>query len=202
MNNPRHYAMIRNLIIDLCGPLLQIDVNRINERFHQQGISAENPYMTLYREGRVKAFDRGEITPSQFWNNVRQVLHCQLTDDELQDIWNSLVVDFDPRIANVLHRLSQNHKLFLLSNSDVVNATHFLNYIRKHCGDISFDDCFEELYFSYQLGLRKPDPAIFQAILQRHHLIPQETLFIDDSPKNCSIAATLGIQTHCWKVGN
>ena len=64
MNNPRHYAMIRNLIIDLCGPLLQIDVNRINERFHQQGISAENPYMTLYREGRVKAFDRGEITPS------------------------------------------------------------------------------------------------------------------------------------------
>ena len=56
MNNPRHYAMIRNLIIDLCGPLLQIDVNRINERFHQQGISAENPYMTLYREGRVKAF--------------------------------------------------------------------------------------------------------------------------------------------------
>ncbi|MFT6442539.1 MAG: putative hydrolase of the HAD superfamily [Salibacteraceae bacterium] len=43
------------------------------------------------------------------------------------------------------------------------------------------------------MGLRKPDPEIFQVVLNENNLVPKETLFIDDSPQHIASAKTLGI---------
>ena len=54
---------------------------------------------------------------------------------------------------------------------------------------------FDKVYMSHRVGLRKPDPAIFQRVLDENKLNPAETLFIDDSPQHIAAAADLGIQT-------
>ena len=59
------------------------------------------------------------------------------------------------------------------------------------------DDYFDRLYFSCDLRMMKPDPAIFQYVLDAEDLDPAETLFIDDSPRNTEAAARLGIRTMC-----
>ena len=59
------------------------------------------------------------------------------------------------------------------------------------------DDYFDRLYFSCDLRMMKPDPAIFQYVLDAEGLDPAETLFIDDSPRNTEAAARLGIRTMC-----
>ena len=59
------------------------------------------------------------------------------------------------------------------------------------------DDYFDRLYFSCDLRMMKPDPAIFQYVLDAEGLDPAETLFIDDSPRNTEAAVRLGIRTMC-----
>lgn len=44
--------------------------------------------------------------------------------------------------------------------------------------------------------IMKPDPAIFQLALQRFHILPEESLFIDDNAANIAAASRLGIHTH------
>jgi cytidyltransferase-like protein len=57
-------------------------------------------------------------------------------------------------------------------------------------------ECFEKLYLSYEIGLSKPDKAIFDYVLKDAGLKPEETLLIDDGPENCRVAAELGIRTY------
>ncbi len=49
--------------------------------------------------------------------------------------------------------------------------------------------------------MRKPDPDIFEFVLQEQNLEPEETLFIDDSPQHLKTANNLGLQTHLLKKG-
>ncbi|OYW79133.1 MAG: hypothetical protein B7Z27_06135, partial [Sphingobacteriia bacterium 32-37-4] len=60
---------------------------------------------------------------------------------------------------------------------------------------VDFDRLFIKAYYSQNLGLRKPYPASFQAILDEQELEARETLFIDDTIKNVEAAQALGLQT-------
>ena len=57
------------------------------------------------------------------------------------------------------------------------------------------------MYLSHELGLRKPDAAIFEYILREQNLKPEEVFFIDDSPEHIEGANKLGIKTHHLKNG-
>ena len=65
----------------------------------------------------------------------------------------------------------------------------------------SFEGLFEEVYYSHEVGIRKPDPKIFDKVLKAHSLKPEETLFVDDSIQHVESAKTLGIVTH-WLKGS
>jgi len=54
---------------------------------------------------------------------------------------------------------------------------------------------FEGILISGKEKLKKPDPAIFNLLVRRYHLIPGQTLFIDDNQNNISSAARLGFDT-------
>ena len=63
----------------------------------------------------------------------------------------------------------------------------------------SFESLFEAAYYSHEIGLRKPDPNVFRYVLDRHGLVAQETLFIDDSLQHIEGARSLGLKTHHLK---
>ena len=57
------------------------------------------------------------------------------------------------------------------------------------------------MYYSFEMGMRKPDVAIFNHLLKKHDLSPKRTLFIDDKKENTDAAASLGIQVWNLQVG-
>ena len=65
-----------------------------------------------------------------------------------------------------------------------------------------FYNCFEKVFFSYEMGMRKPDPEIFTQILNKYDLSPKRTLFIDDKKENTDTAAALGLYVWNLQVGN
>jgi 2-haloacid dehalogenase len=54
---------------------------------------------------------------------------------------------------------------------------------------------FEAVIVSGEVGLVKPDPAIFRLLIDRHRIVPASTVFIDDSPANIATASALGFVT-------
>jgi putative hydrolase of the HAD superfamily len=89
--------------------------------------------------------------------------------------------------------LSQKYRLFLLSNTDSIHIERF-----QHRAGISFYrdfyQCFEKVYFSYELGMRKPDADIFEFVIKEHNLLLKNTLFVDDNLQNIESAEKLGLQ--------
>ena len=58
----------------------------------------------------------------------------------------------------------------------------------------AFLDLFDGIVVSGEVGLKKPEPAIFELLCQRFDLVPAATVFIDDSQTNVAAAAGLGFQ--------
>ena len=187
--------MLKNFIIDLCGPLLVVDTKKIDRHFNRLGVVEERCYHKLYYEGRVKEFDKGLISPAEFCDNAREVLGCSLDDNAILEAWNDLIVDFDTRNIAALRSLGQFGRLFLLSNSDVVNEACFRQYINNVAGMDLFNDIFAGVCFSNSTGLRKPDPAIFQHVADNNGLTPGETLVVDDCRQHCESARSIGMQS-------
>lgn len=191
------FEMIKNVIFDLCGPLITIDVNLIDKRLHELGVRSQTGYHDLHDAGLIKQYDAGLISPEDFASEARKVLGNELTPQVLWDAWNVVVTGFDLTHVGTVRRLkSAGYKTFVLSNSDVVNAEYFCQYMNQHSGMDFTRECFTEVFFSYQLKCRKPDTEIFEKILHKHNLLASETLFIDDSRKNCLGAEKAGLQTH------
>jgi len=61
--------------------------------------------------------------------------------------------------------------------------------------------CFEKVYFSFEVGMRKPDEAIFRFVLEENNLNPSTTLFVDDNLENIESAKKVGLQTWHLQVG-
>ncbi|HEU0126600.1 MAG TPA: HAD-IA family hydrolase, partial [Flavobacterium sp.] len=64
-----------------------------------------------------------------------------------------------------------------------------------------FYACFEKVYFSFDIGMRKPDPKIYEFVLEQNNLVAENTLFVDDKTENTDSAATLGIKVWNLQVG-
>ncbi|HZX62389.1 MAG TPA: HAD-IA family hydrolase, partial [Bacteroidales bacterium] len=129
--------------------------------------------------------------------------HYQIppSDAAINDAWNALVVGIpEPRIR-LLESIRKLYRIFLLSNS---NEIHFLKYredFQQQYGYRDFDALFKNVYFSYRLHLKKPDPKIFKWVLKENKLDPAETLFIDDTLMHVEAARELGITGYHLREG-
>jgi len=80
----------------------------------------------------------------------------------------------------------QGYHLYVLSNY----CGPILEKTRKHMAFLKYMD---GAVFSYQVRQLKPEPEIYRTLLDRYHLKPEETVFLDDTPENCEGARKLGI---------
>ncbi len=65
----------------------------------------------------------------------------------------------------------------------------------------AFYQCFEKVYYSFEIGMRKPDPMIYSKLISNHSLNPKNTLFVDDKIENTESAKSLGLQVWNLQVG-
>ena len=62
-------------------------------------------------------------------------------------------------------------------------------------GKNDFNTHFIKAYYSHEVGFRKPYPDSFIQLLKEQHLLPEETVFIDDTLSNIEAAISVGLQT-------
>lgn len=193
---------IKNIIFDYGNVIFSIDFSLAQQAFGRLGISnAEGFFGHLQQDAIFDAFDRGEITAAQFRDRIREVTgNSTITDEQIDAAWNSMLLGIATGNHELLLKLKDKYRTFLMSNINDIHYTHIMNYLRREFNFEGNDHLFERVYYSHLVGKRKPDVAFFQQLLDENSLTPAETLFIDDSPQHLACAKTLGIQTYLMKA--
>jgi len=177
---------IRNIVFDIGGVLADF---RIKEFLSEKGFdsamirrilkaSVMSPYW-----GR---FERGELTEEE---TLRGFVSA---DPEIEDELNLAYTSVEGMLT------SRDYAIPLIQGlkASGYNVYYLSNYSKK-----AYDECGESLAFmpymdggivSFQAGLTKPDPRVYQLFLERYGLTAGECLFIDDTAENVSAARALG----------
>jgi 2-haloacid dehalogenase len=104
--------------------------------------------------------------------------------------WEESITGLIPETVDILHRLKKaGYRLYGLTNW---SAEKFSLIKEKY----EAFHLFEDIVVSGEVGLVKPDPAIFRLLLQKIHRQPDECLVIDDSLENIEAAQKMGFVTH------
>ena len=141
-------------------------------------------------------YEKGFITTKEFvsfYTNISE----EVDNTTAITLWNSLIKDFPTHRLAFIKKLAEqnNYKLILLSNT---NELH-INYIKENVPFYEeFKACFDAFYLSHQIGLRKPDTAVYEFVLEQNKLKAKECLFIDDTVENTISASKMGI--HTWHI--
>ncbi len=109
----------------------------------------------------------------------------------------SLLGDTHAIHIDLLKQIKKKYRTFLLSNTDSIHVGRYRRILEnKFSLKNGFSELFEEVYYSHEVGLRKPDPLIFKMALKENGLNANETLHIDGSLQN------LGMRIILLKGGN
>ena len=95
-----------------------------------------------------------------------------------------------------IKRLKKDYNIYLLSNTNEIHIKKFEADLRKNNWLRGFLDCFDQVYYSSNMGMRKPDYDCFNKVLEDHNLKAHETLFIDDSLQHIEGAKKVGINAY------
>jgi glucose-1-phosphatase len=190
---------IKNIIFDLGGVILNIDYQRTANAFKQLGCeNFDELYSQQKQSGLFDEFETGNMSPQAFVNELLRVLPKGISPKRVIDAWNAMIIDLPQIRLQKLLEHKQNFRTFLLSNTNAIHEEAFTRLISAQHNISSFNDYFERVYFSHRIGLRKPHKAVFDFVLEQNKLLPEETLFIDDSPQHLVGAKELGIQAVLW----
>lgn len=187
--------MINAIIFDFGDVFINLDKQATVDGLKKLGLTQWNDDLDHLNI----QFETGKITKDNFLEGIQRHLPKASTA-EIMEAWNAILLDFPLYRLEFLQMLSKKYRLFLLSNTD---AIHIETFERK-CGTTFYSDfyqCFEQVYFSFEIELRKPDSDIFNYVLNKHELQAKRTLFVDDKKENTDAAAELGFQVWNLQVG-
>jgi putative hydrolase of the HAD superfamily len=184
--------MIDTIIFDFGDIFINLDKQATIDGLERLGLSSWNEDLDQLNI----SFEKGQISRDDFLLGIQKQIP-NATIDEILMAWNAVLLDFPLYRLEFLQLLSKKFRLFLLSNTDAIHIDHFEQREgASFYGD--FYQCFEKVYFSYEMGMRKPDAEIYTTLINRHELSPKRTLFVDDKKDNTDAAKALGL--HVWNL--
>lgn len=186
---------VEAIIFDLGGVILDIDYQRTVDAFKSLGYGDfDAQYGKMKQSGLFDALETGSIEPAEFRAAVRQAIP-DASDRQIDDAWNAIILDFPEGRLDYILSLKERMPVFLLSNTNAIHVRSFYGLLKERFGQSTLEPYFHQLYLSHEVGMRKPNPRIFEHVLNEQGLKANTTLFIDDSPQHIESAQTLGIQT-------
>jgi glucose-1-phosphatase len=187
---------IKNIIFDWGGVITNLHFDNTRKAFQNLGLDIFSESMVHDPNHKLFIpFEIGEITPDEFRNNIRNLFAAPLSDSTIDEAWNAMLGDLPAERWNILEQVHKKYRTFILSNTNAIHVRYYFNRIQQKFGTYGYSHLFEKIYFSFELGLRKPDEAIFRYVLKDAGMDPAETLFIDDFIENIQTARELGFQT-------
>jgi len=176
------------IVFDLGNTLIRFDHNISAKKIANLcKLDSKKIYDAFFDSEITRAFEKGEISPKEFYRRASLLLGVKIPYKDFVAIWNDIFWE-DKEACGLARRLKKNYRLFLLSN---VNRLHFEHVERK------FDiiKIFDEIILSYLVGATKPDRLIFEDVIRRAGGDREGLLYIDDREDLIKEALSMGIDS-------
>lgn len=181
--------MIDTIIFDFGDVFINLDYGATERALEQLGVKEWNSDLDILN----KKYEVGKIDELSFIEGIQKHTHnADLVT--IREAWNALLLDFPLYRLEFLQMIASKYRLFLLSNTDSTHIDKFEHKVGQSFAR-DFYGCFEKVYFSFEIGKRKPDENTYKYIIGNHNLVPKKTLFVDDKLENIEGAKKAGLQT-------
>ena len=195
-------SMIRNIIFDLGGVLLNLDVQRTLDAFRNLGMpDPESLFGVGHAAGVFKAYEKGTLDDDQFLEAVGRLTNGPVQRQQLVEAWNALLLDFPAERIRLLEKLGKRYRLFLFSNTNGLHLEAFREIFQSTYEGKTLEGYFERAYYSHLAGCRKPDAEAYRLVLEDNSLLAGQTLFVDDALVNVEGARAVGLQAFHVSAG-
>ncbi|MDC3071027.1 HAD family phosphatase [Bacteroidota bacterium] len=186
---------IDTLIFDFGGVIINLDYRKPVDEFKKLGIFDSKKLYS--KKEQTKLFDSlecGQISDENFLNEIRKKSNTNNLE-LIKKAWNSILLNIPKERVHLLKKLSSKYKIFLISNTNSIHLKEIISsYGEKKWKN--FISIFNDVYFSNQIGMRKPNENIFFYVINKNKLDVSKTLFIDDSLQHIKTAKKIGFKTY------
>lgn len=190
-----HPQSLRNLVFDFGCVIVDLDRQRCIDSLQRIGAGEIAHYVDECKQiDMFLDLELGKISTQEFCDEIRrQAPACNASDAEIARAWGDLLTGIPVERLRRIERLHGKYNVYLLSNSNPVHWGKAEDEFFPKAGHAP-EHYFDKMFISYRMGMVKPDPRIFSALIEQTGMVPAETLFIDDSAANCAAARAQGIK--------
>lgn len=177
------------LLFDLGRVVLDIDFSRAIAIWAPHAGCAPAELLSRFvRDEAYRQHEMGLISNADYFATLRASLDVTLSDDRFLEGWNAIFTGEMPDIAALLVRARNHLPLYAFSNTNAAHVAHFSKTYADVLGH------FREVYLSSTIGLRKPDKAAYEHVVNAIGVPAKRILFFDDSAENVEGARACGLQ--------
>jgi len=185
---------VKNIIFDFGNVFFDLDYS-----LTEQGLSEVLGWTFRFdmkhgMERTLQQYETGKINTETFIWRIQKKSKHNPQGREVINAWNAMLLKITKERIDFLLQLRKSYKVYLLSNINELHAKYEDNYIKKKLGFNRFkEDCFDKVYYSHLIHLRKPNKNIYRYVIKDAKITPHETLFIDDRLENVEAAKSCGL---------
>ena len=180
---------VREVIFDVGGVLERVGPPEWLDAWRRRlGLGEPELEAALARVDPDGLAETGAFSEAEMRASYAEALGLSATEaDELMaDLWDWYCGALDEQLVDYVRSLRPRLKTGILSNS--ADGAR-----REEASRYGFPELVDEIVYSHEVGLAKPDPAIYRLACERLAVEPLETVFVDDVAANVEGAGRLGL---------
>lgn len=156
----------------------------------------------LRREQWLERYETGGLEDEPFIEGILDFAEPGAGSDDVINAWNAMLVHIPLERLDWLAGLRSSFRVGLLSNTNNLHLAWVYTYLERRYGLRDFEAaCFDEVYYSHHIRLRKPARECFDFTVAAIGVPPGEILFIDDLPDNTAAARASGLRAVTHRPG-
>lgn len=184
--------MIKNLLFDLGGVIMDIERMRAVRALQALGMADADSVLGEYaQKGPFGLLESGAITVDEFHRLMASHIDGEVSYEDIDRAFVTFLVGIPPHRLDALRQLRKRFGIYMLSNTNpIMWETEIKRQFRQQ--GYEMEDYFDGIVTSFEARVMKPDPRIFDYTRDKLSILPEETLFLDDSETNCAAARACG----------
>lgn len=185
-----------NIIFDLGGVIINLNIDNTFHNFSQifkkdikSEIFSDHEKYTFFRD-----FEVGKINDREFRGFIKDLADFPIEDQLIDEAWNAMLMEIPSDRIKWIYEATRKYNCVVLSNTNSIHVKYFEEFFNKATPFGYPKDIFQKLYYSHEIGERKPNYSAFEYVLNDACFDPKKTVLFDDLKENLGAAAKLGIQ--------
>lgn len=183
------------IIFDFGNVLLDLDYPKIIQSFKKVARKNQDNIRKLVMDSKILGkFETGQLDPDRFRMGVNKILDTKLGEAQFDSIWNSMLKSVTKERLNKVIKIGERFDTYILSNTNLTHEIAFEQMVMDATGKSSIRDFVKEVYFSHEVGMRKPNLDFYEFVIDDINNYPSRMLFLDDRLDNVEAAREAGMK--------